>query len=161
MGCNRRDSGFDPAPAPVATLLSSSPPPVMYTIIVLPTFAGLSEAFMELSWFCATARLVPYWKIPGADPSSVAAFAAKLATPPEVTTTDGNGKDGSSIVTSYGIWALICVGLTKTSGAGFPFTVTEVPARIIGNGSLGAPAVGEARFVPKMLNSSPGASTVP
>jgi hypothetical protein len=109
---------------------------------------------MELSWFCATARFVPYWKIPGADPSIVAAFAARLATAPEVTMTAGKGKAGSSIVTSYGIWALICVGLTNTSGAGFPFTVTEVPASIIGNGTLAALAVVEARFVPKMLNSS-------
>src|ERR1039457_3149296 len=160
MGCNRRDRGFDPAPAPVATLLSSSPPPVTYTIMVLPTFAGLSEALMELSWFCATARFVPYWKIPGADWSIVADFAARLATPPKVTTTAGKGKAGSNIVTSYGIWALICVGLTKTSGAGFPFTVTEVPASVIGNGTLEALPVVEARFVPKMLNSSPGASTV-
>jgi hypothetical protein len=116
---------------------------------------------MELSWFCATARFVPYWKIPGADPSMVAVFAARLVTPPEVTTTAGKRKVGSSIVTSYGIWALICVGLTKTSGAGFPFTVTEVPASVIGNGTLAALAVVEARFVPKMLNNSPDASTVP
>src|ERR1039457_3443486 len=160
MGCNRRDSGLDGAPAPVTTLLSNPPPPVMYTITVLPTFAGLSEAFMELSWFCATARFVPYWKIPGADPSIVAAFAARRATPPEVTTTAGKGKAGSNIVTSYEIWGLICVGLTKTSGAGFPFAVTEVPASVIGNGTLAALAAVEARFVPKMLNSSPGASTV-
>lgn len=119
----------------------------MYTIIVLPTFAGLSEAFMELSWFCATARFVPYWKIPGADPPIVAEFAARLATPPEVTTTAGRGNAGSNCVTSYGIWALICVGLTKSSGAGFPFTVTEVLASVIGNGTLAALAVVEARFV--------------
>src|SRR4051794_26913633 len=81
-------------------------------------------------------------------------FAVGLASPftLTITCTESPGN------VSYGTCALIWVALTKTSGAGFPPIVTEVPAREAGNGVDAADCEATARSVPKMLNKDPGAT---
>jgi hypothetical protein len=67
---------------------------------------------------------------------------------------------------SNGNWALIWSPFaalcdTKISGAGTLLNVTLTPPRVVESGTLAAEAVVEAKFVPKIETSDPGATGCP
>jgi hypothetical protein len=80
-------------------------------------------------------------------------YAGLLETPPFSTTTAA-----TPAAFSHGTWATIVHGLTENRGAGRPAMVTEVLNSVIGHGTPEAAALPEARLLPLMVNSPPGAT---
>src|ERR1700756_2674685 len=92
------------------------------------------------------ARLAPYMKIPGA-----ACGMVNVELPAEETVMDA-GPGGIPT----GISKLICPALTYQRGATTPSTVTITPPSERGKGTLLAPMVVLARFVPNTVAREPG-----
>src|SRR6266404_680156 len=81
-------------------------------------------------------------KMPGEEACTVT-LTGGLPAPLSVTTT---GSD--PLGTVQGTWALIWLAETKYNAAGFPAMDTEVPPKVVVNGTDGAPSVAVARPVP-------------